>query len=145
MKILIEEPGIGEEDQIVIRCREMSKELLQLIHNLKTQKQMIIGLDGSDIHRLDSDDIYYFEAVDNKVFIYCREKVFDSKYKLYEIEELFEGSDFLRISKSVILNLKRISFLSPAFSGRLEASLDNDEKVIISRQYVPDLKKKLML
>lgn len=145
MKILIEEPGIGEEDQIIIRCRQMSKELLQFIDNLKTQKPTIIGLDGSDIHRLDPDEIYYFEAVDNKVFIYCREKVFESKYKLYEIEELFDGSDFLRVSKSVILNMQRIAFLSPAFSGRLEASLDNNEKVIISRQYVPDLKKKLML
>lgn len=145
MKILIEEPVTGEEDQIIIRCRQMSKELLQFIDNLKTQKPTIIGLHGSDIHRLDPDEIYYFESVDNKVFIYCREKVFDSKYKLYEIEDLFVSSDFLRVSKSVILNLQRINFLSPAYSGRLEATLDNSEKVIISRQYVPDLKKKLML
>ncbi len=145
MKILIEEPGIGEEDQIVIRCRQMSKELLQFINNIKTHKPTIIGLDGNDIHRLDPDEIYYFEAVDNKVFICCRQKVFDSKYKLYEIEEIFAGSDFIRVSKSVILNLQRITFLSPAYSGRLEATLDNQEKVIISRQYVPDLKNKLML
>ncbi len=145
MKIFIEEPPLGEEDHVIIRCRQMSKELLQFINNLKTQKPNIVGLNGSDIHRLDPDDIYYFEAVDNKVFIYCREKVFESKYKLYEVEEMFTGSDFLRVSKSVILNLRRITFLSPAYSGRLEASLDNDEKVIISRQYVPDLKKKLML
>lgn len=145
MKILIEEPNLGEEDQIIIRCRQLSKELLQLVHNLKTQKPTIIGLDGSDIHRLDPDDIYYFESVDNKVFIYCHEKVFESKYKLYEIEELFVRSDFLRISKPVILNLSKITFLSPAYSGRLEASLDNNEKVIISRQYVSELKKKLML
>lgn len=145
MKILIEEPGAGEDDQIIIRCRQMSKELLQFINNLKTQKPNIVGLNGNDIHRLDLDDIYYFEAVDNKVFIYCREKVFESKYKLYEVETLLSGSDFLRVSKSVILNLPRITFLSPAYSGRLEASLDNGEKIIISRQYVPDLKKKLML
>ncbi len=145
MKILIEEPGAGEEDQVIIRCRQMSKELLQLINNLKTQKPNIIGLDGSDIHRLDLDDIYYFEAVDNKVFIYCREKVFESKYKLYEVEALLAGSDFLRVSKSVILNLPKITFLSPAYSGRLEASLDNGEKIIISRQYVSDLKQKLLL
>ena len=145
MKILIEEPGAGEEDQIIIRCRQMNKELLQFIQSLKTQKPNIVGLNGSDIHRLDIDEIYYFEAVDNKVFIYCREKVFDSKYKLYEVEDLLAGSDFLRVSKSAILNLQRIISLSPAYSGRLEASLDNGEKIIISRQYVPDLKQKLML
>lgn len=145
MKILIEEPAAGEEEQIVIRCREMRKELLELIDGLKAQRHTVIGMDGNDIHRIDPSLIYYFEAVDNKVFIYCRKKVFESKHKLYEIEELFSNSDFLRVSKSVILNLRIISFLSPGFSGRLEATLDNQEKVIISRQYVPDLKRKLML
>lgn len=145
MKILIEEPAAGEEEQIIIRCREMSKELFQLIDQLKSQRHTLIGMDGSDIHRIDPSMIYYFETVDNKVFIYCREKVFESRHKLYEIEELFTNSDFLRVSKSVILNLRRVTFLSPGFSGRLEATLDNQEKVIISRQYVPDLKKKLML
>lgn len=145
MKILIEEPAAGEEDQIVIRCRRMSRELLALIQSLKTQKPAVVGLDGGDIHRLDPDSIYYFEAVDNKVFIYCREKVFESKYRLYEVEDMFAGGDFLRVSKSVILNLQRIAFLSPAYSGRLEAALDNGEKVIISRQYVPDLKQRLLL
>lgn len=145
MKILIEEPAVGEEEQIIIRCRQMSRELLGLIDNFKSHRHTIIGLDGSDIHRIDPSQIYYFEAVDNKVFICCREKVFESKYRLYEVEDIFSNSDFLRISKSVILNLRRISFLSPGFSGRLEATLDNQEKVIISRQYVPDLKRKLML
>ena len=145
MKILIEEPAAGEDEQIIIRCRQMSKELLALINSFKGQRHTLIGMDGSDIHRIDPSMIYYFETVDNKVFIYCREKVFESKFKLYEIEELFSNSDFLRVSKSVILNLKRIAFLSPGFSGRLEATLDNQEKVIISRQYVPDLKTKLML
>ena len=145
MKILIEDPVAGEEDQVIIRCREMSKDLLLLITNLKAQKHTFIGLNGNDIHRIDPALIYYFETVDNRVFIYCREKVFESKYKLYEIEDIFTNSDFLRVSKSVILNLCRISFLSPGFSGRLEATLDNQEKVMISRQYVPDLKRKLML
>ncbi len=145
MKILIEEPAAGEEEQIIIRCRQMSKELFSLIDQLKSQRHTLIGMDGNDIHRIDPSLIYYFEAVDNKVFIYCREKVFESKYKLYEIEDFFTNSDFLRVSKSVVLNLKRIAFLSPGFSGRLEATLDNQEKVIISRQYVPDLKRKLML
>jgi DNA-binding LytR/AlgR family response regulator len=53
------------------------------------------------------------------------------------------NSDFLRISKSVIVNLSKIKSLSPALSGRFEAALDNGEKVIISRQYVGDLKKRL--
>ena len=61
------------------------------------------------------------------------------KRKLYEIEEL--SASYLRISKAQIVNADRIERLTPLFNGRLEAILKNGEKVIISRQYVPELKK----
>lgn len=63
--------------------------------------------------------------------------------KLYGIEKQYENTEFFRASKSIILNITAIRCVSPAYSGRFEALLFNDEKVIISRQYVPDLKKKL--
>ena len=65
------------------------------------------------------------------------------KEKLYQVEELSEMLPFMRISKSMIINLDKIRHISPALGGRFEALLDNDEKVIISRQYVPILKDKL--
>ena len=58
---------------------------------------------------------------------------------------MYAHTDFFRASKSIILNLTKIKHLSPAFNGRFEALLDNDEKVIISRQFVPELKRKLGL
>ena len=65
------------------------------------------------------------------------------KEKFYQVEELSEMLPFMRISKSMIINLDKIRHISPALGGRFEALLDNDEKVIISRQYVPILKDKL--
>ena len=143
MKIVIEEPIEGEEDQIIVRCRQMDHELYQLIMNLKARTNPVIGYDGSDIHWIDPGAIYYFEAVDNKVFIYCRQSVYESRQRLYEIEDHFASSDFLRVSKSVILNIQKITSITPAYNGRFEATLDNGEKSIISRQYVPALKEKL--
>ena len=92
---------------------------------------------------LDPKEIYYFEAVDHKVFAYAEKEVYEVKAKLYEIEEDFEGTDFFRASKSSIVNLAQIKSLTPAFSGRFEALLYNGERIIISRQYVSVLKKKL--
>jgi DNA-binding LytR/AlgR family response regulator len=90
-------------------------------------------------------DVFYFEAVDNKVFLYLEKEVYETKLKLYELEERFVGTDFLRVSKSVIMNLAKVKTLSPAFNGRFEATMKNGEKVIVSRQYVPVLKDKLGL
>ena len=142
MKIIIEEPVEGDEEQLIIRCRHMTPELLRVLAYLKPQ-ETITAYDGSEIFRLKPGSLYYAESVDNKTFLYTKDKVFESKQRLYELDEVLDNSDFLRVSKSVILNLSKIKSLNPALNGRFEASLDNGEKVIISRQYVGDLKKRL--
>lgn len=145
MKITILEPEPNEEDEVIIKCHLIDDSLLQMIYGFKMHKQKLSGLQEGKIHMIDPHDVFYFEAVDNKVFIYCFENVFESKLKLYEIEDLYTQTDFFRSSKSTILNISKIINLTPAFNGRFEARLENDERVIISRQYVPKLKEKLGL
>ncbi|MDR3208038.1 MAG: LytTR family transcriptional regulator [Oscillospiraceae bacterium] len=142
MKIVIEEPRDDEEEQIIVRCRQMTPDLLRMLALLKAQ-DALVAYDGAEIHRVQTADVYYIEVVDNKTFLYYKDKVYESKQKLYELEEALSNSDFLRVSKSVILNLRKVRTLSPALSGRFETTLDNGEKVIISRQYIGDLKKRL--
>ncbi|MGL4344257.1 MAG: LytTR family DNA-binding domain-containing protein [Cellulosilyticaceae bacterium] len=145
MKITIIDPAIDEEEEIIIKCHHVDDQTLKLINSFKTGKENLVGLKDGKIYFMIPQDIFYFEAVDNKVFIYCKESIFESKLKLYEIENLYGESDFFRASKSTILNLSQIKSLSPAFNGRFEALLKNNERTIISRQYVPELKKKLGL
>ncbi|HOO27538.1 MAG TPA: LytTR family DNA-binding domain-containing protein [Lachnospiraceae bacterium] len=140
LRITIEELQGEEEEEVIIKCRKMTPELLRIISRLKAQ-DALIAYDGNEIHRVRPSDIFYIEAVDSRTFFYLKGRVYESKQKLYQLEEVLMGCDFLRISKSVIVNLSRIRSLSPALSGRFEATLDNGEKVIISRQYVGDLKK----
>ncbi len=145
MKIIIEDIKEGEEEAIIVRCHELDDALLQMIYGIKMQQSKLVGFDKGKMHMVTPSEVYYFEAVDNRIFIYCKNQVFESKLKLYEIEKLYEHTDYFRASKSVILNLTKIKYLNPAFSGRFEALLDNGEKVIISRQFVPELKNKLGL
>jgi DNA-binding LytR/AlgR family response regulator len=145
MKIIIEEAAPGEEDQIIIRCRELDDDILKIISELKKGQKKIAGSKDGNITMIDPSNIFYFEGVDNKVFLYCKQNVYETKLKLYEIEEEYRNSNFFRASKSVILNVSKIKSISPAYSGRFEALLFNGEKIVISRQYVPDLKKKLCL
>ncbi|MGE5630685.1 MAG: LytTR family DNA-binding domain-containing protein [Caulobacteraceae bacterium] len=145
MKVSIEEIGREQEEEIIIRCHEVNGDILKLLNRLKTEKAVLLGYDEDNIHRLKMADIYYFEAVDNKVFIYCKDKVFESKQKLYELEDMCSGKKFFRASKSVIINLTKISFVRPSISGRFEAKLDNGETVAVSRQYVPVLRRMLGL
>lgn len=143
MKITIETPKAGEEDEVIVRCASLDDRLMSLIYSLKAGEGKLTGYIEDKIVKLEPKDIFYFESVDNRVFAYTGKGVYEVHKKLYEIEEEYVYTDFLRISKSAIVNVSKIAYLRPIFNGRFEAKLKNDEKIIISRQYVVDLKKKL--
>ncbi len=145
MKITILSPGPGEEDEIIVKVKDLSADMLSLISRMKDggSKDNIAGYTGDGIVMIPISDVYYFDAVDNRVYLYTKDKCFEVKKKLFEIEEEFESTSFLRISKNAIVNIKKIERLIPEFNGRLEAKLKNGESIIISRGYVPSLKRKL--
>ena len=144
MKIIVEELKKGQEEEIIIRTGRLDDQLLALISSIRTSREKLSGFqpDGS-IQLLEPQEVYYFEAVDNRVFAYCETEVYEVHKKLYELEEQFDNTDFFRCSKSVILNLSKVYKLTPVLGGRFEVLLSNNEKSTISRQYVPLLKKKL--
>ncbi len=145
MKITIMDRADDEEDEIIIRCRNMDRQLLNLIYAVRAGRDKILALKGSEYVQIEPEKVFYFEAVDNNVFLYLDKEVYEVKQKLYELEKRFHGTDFFRASKSCIVNLAKVKSLSPAFNGRFEAQMKNGEKVVISRQYVPVLKEKLGL
>ena len=145
MKITILDKTPDEEDEIIIKCQNLDDDIRLLIERIKNHRQKISFQKDSKIVFAELSDILYFESVDDKVFAYTLDDVFETKLKLYQLEEDFLPQDFLRVNKAVIMNLNKVESLSPAFGGRFEAVLKNGYKVIISRNYVSSLKKKLGL
>ena len=143
MKITIEALADGVEEEIIIRTNTMDSDIINLIYAVKAGRNRITAFYENEIVQLDSKEVYYFESVDNKVYACCEKKVFEIKQKLYELEEIYKQTNFVRISKSMIVNISKVSKIVPMFNGRLECVLCNGEKVIITRQYVANLKKKL--
>ena len=143
MKITIETLKPGEEEEIILRCATVDEKILKLIQSLKTEKDALTGYMEDKIQKLALKDIFYFESVDNKVYAYTAKQVYEVHKKLYELEEDYADTDFLRISKAIVVNVSKITYIRPMLNGRFEAKLKNTEKVIISRQYVPALKEKL--
>ena len=126
-----------------IRCHSVTDEVWEIIAFVKSRQGQISGAIDERQYEISVTDIFYIEAVDNRSFIYTKGKVYESKQKLYELEELLNEKHFLRVSKSTILNLMKISSIKPAMNGRFTAVLSSNEQVIISRKYVPDLKRAL--
>ena len=139
MKTRIELISENQPEEIVVRCYSITDEIQNMISFIENDKK-IIGYKRETAYPLKMSDIYYFEIVDQKAFIYCEKDIYESKMKLYEFEREADGVSFFRASKSLIINADKIDSIKPSLSGRFEVILLNKEKLIVSRQYVRVLK-----
>ena len=143
MKINIDQSNTYNEVEITIKCNNIDERLEKLLSSIRLYSSTISGKKDDKIYFLKPEDVYYFDTVDEKGFIYTANEVYETSLKLYELEERFVGTSIIRVNKSTILNLMKIEYVSSLLNGRLEAVLQNGEKVIISRQYVQAFKTKL--
>ena len=141
MEIKVFKVGKEKPEEVEIRCHEMTDEVREIVAFVKTRQGQLTGIQEGKQFEIAVTDLLYVEAVDNKVFLYTQKQVYETRQKLYELEELLREKYFLRVSKSLLLNLMKVQSLRPAMNGRMLAVLKGGEEIIITRKYVADLKK----
>ncbi|MBQ9252904.1 MAG: LytTR family transcriptional regulator DNA-binding domain-containing protein [Clostridia bacterium] len=140
MKLEVRKVPESEPEMVEIRYHWITDEVQELISFVKSrQGQLTASRDGQRFE-IPVMDLFYAESVDDQVFLYTAHDSFEIRMKLYELEELLRNRHFLRASKSMLVNLMKITSIRPALNGRFTAILKNGEEVIISRKYVPGLK-----
>ena len=112
-KITITQIGENDEEEIIVKCREINDEVLSIVERLKKNEAMLLGSRDGEMFRIAPKDIYYIESVDNKTYIYLQKNVYESKLKLYELEEQLGSTKLFRCSKAMILNISKIRSVSP--------------------------------
>ena len=143
MEIRVLKIAKSEPEEMEIRCHEVTEEVKEIITFVKSRQGQLTGIIEGKQYEIPVTDVYYVEAVDNNVFIYGPAKVYETRHKLYELEGILREKYFLRVSKSLVLNLMKVTAIKPALNGRYSAVLQSGEEIIISRKYVPELKKAL--
>lgn len=143
MEIRILKVAHNELEELEIRCHEVTEQIKEIVTFVKSRQGQLTGIIEGKQYEVPVTDVYYVEAVDNTVFIYGQQKVYESRQKLYELEGILREKYFLRVSKSLILNLMKVKSIKPALNGRYSAILQGGEEIIISRKYVSDLKRAL--
>lgn len=133
----------SQPEQVEIRCHEVTEQVQEIVTFVKSRQGNLTGTIGEKQYEIPISDIHYIESVDNKTFLYGSQKVYETRQKLYEMEEILREKYFLRVSKSLLLNLMKVQWIKPALNGRFTAVLQNGEELLISRKYVPELKKAL--
>lgn len=143
LKVVIQHINRDTDEQVIIQCYETTETVKQIKEHVESMDSFIIGLEDQKSVRIPLHDIYYVESVDNKTFAYLNKRVITLETKLYQFEEMAQEKGFIRISKSIVLNLHTVENAKSALNGRIILELDNAEKVMVTRHYVPELRKRL--
>lgn len=143
MEITVKKIGESEKEYIEIGCHRKDERVDEIIRFIRSREGILKGTKEDQQYSLALPDILYIEAVDEKTFIYLEKDCYESTRRLYEFDEALASRNFARISKSVVVNLMKITSIRPSLNGRFSCVLTNGEQVIISRKYVPDIREKL--
>lgn len=143
MKISIERNDGFAETEVAVKCRVKADEKTKkLLDQLRLFSDEVLGLKDGETHKILLADVFYIDCVDEKIFLYLANEVYESRKKLYEWEEELADTSFVRISKATILNTGKLQSVRPLLSGKLEATLKNGEKQLINRHYVGNFRRK---
>ena len=143
MKIHINQQDDIVETEITINCRNISPDIEKIISLLRVMDLKLTGTKDNQTYILDVAKILYIDTVDKKTFFYTKTEVYETTLKLYELEEKLSVNDFLRANKSCIINFNQIQSIKADLDGKLLVTVNNGEKLLISRQYATNFKVKL--
>lgn len=141
---IIENPALAEIT-VTLRCPALDGPAARLVASLRAFEQKLTGVRDGQTFLLDAAEILYADTADKRVFLYTGAGVYETPLRLYELEERLCGGSFLRAGKSALVNFDQIQSLRPEFGGRMQVTLKNGERLLVSRQYVPGIKRKLGL
>lgn len=145
MKIRIE-TDTDIEEEIVIKCRQLTPELIrlqQMLTEAAGSSGQLALFRGDTEYYIETADILFFETEGTSVMAHTAADVYETRLRLYELEELLPAS-FMRISKSSIVNTDRIYSINRNLTASSAVEFQGTHKqVYVSRGYYKALKEKL--
>ena len=146
MKIKIEIDENLSEDEVLIRCRGLTEQVTEIqkaVSEVVNTSQRFVFYRGNTEYYLALDEILFFETDGDGINAHTRDNIYQTKYKLYELEDLLPGC-FMRISKSSIVNTNHIYSISRNLTASSVVAFSGTHKqVYVSRYYYKPLVNKL--
>lgn len=130
------------EPKVIILTASITEEVKNLVQKLSENNPRIIsGSKDGRIEILEQNDLVKIYAVSGRVFAETDNGDYILRLRLYELEERLNPSQFVRISNSEIINLKKVKNFDLSFTGTICVELMNGTTTYVSRRYVQKIKK----
>ena len=108
------------QNRVDVYYNEKDSEVSALLTFLEETQKLIGRKDGIE-KRLLLQEIYYFEAVEKKCFAYLEKQVYQVEGNLQTLEEQYGNLGFVRINKSMVLNILKINELKACVNMKTQA------------------------
>ncbi len=124
----------------------ITKSQLEGLLNLgqKEYKSRFVAKIGDQIKYIPIEDVAYFYAEDNVVFLVSKSaNRYIIEYSIEEIDSLVEPKNFYRLNRSVVAHINAIDKVYKYLNSRLKIELkpESEKEVLISRAKVSDFMK----
>lgn len=130
----------------VIHTQSITDEVEKAIKALTANRtKYIMGYVNDKLAPLNPSEIIRFFTESKKVQAQTVKQVYEIRERLYQLEELLQPSEFIRISNSEIVNLHMIRDLELTFNGTYKINMKHNISTYSSRRYVNRLKRRLEL
>lgn len=130
------------EPKVIILTASMTEEVSKMIQKLsENSPQILSGSKDERIEVLEPGELIRIYAANSKVYAVTERGEYTLKLRLYEVEERLDPDQFVRISNSEIINLKKVRNFDLSFSGTICVELANGTSTFTSRRYVAKIKK----
>ena len=143
MKLTINTHERYDEIEIIVNCNSMNDNIEKLIAAIRMLDMKLLCRKDGQKHFIDLTQIIYIENVDKRTFIYTATDVYESHFRLIELEEKLAKLDFLRASKNCLFNIRHLHSLKSDLEQRLILTMEKDIKIVVSRQYSAAVKERL--
>ena len=121
---------------------EMPADLIGSNIDLKKSAAILVLHNGS-MTKVALDHVLYFEAYEKKVFAALKSGKYEIRQRLCELEDMLEGRRFMRVSRSVLVNMERVVGYKTGFDRTLLAVLSDKEELRVSRNHTENFKKQM--
>ena len=143
MRIQVNQKPELQEMEVILNCAEENAAVRRIVEGIRQLDGSLTVTCRGETLRLELDRILYMETVDRRTFLYTEQQAYETDRRLYELEGCLRDKSFFRASRSTIINLRRVKALRPELGSRLLLTMDNGEKVVVSRQYAGRIKQVL--
>lgn len=144
MKVEVKIDNSYKEPKVIIITDTITDEVNLIINKLSEKTpQIILGNKNEKLELIEQNDLIRIYSNSGKVFAVTDKGEYIIKFRLYEIESLLNSTQFVRISNSEIINLKKVKHFDLNFTGTICVELLDDTKTYVSRRYVSKVKKTL--